>query len=127
MGHDDLLGQLARIHHPDQRVVVVRLVTELGVNRPAVLAADPPRPALGPEQALTSHVRPPCVEKPHSGNLPAMLTAGIVLIVLGLIAVIVGLVAAGTLATLLWVGVALVTVGGVLTVVTLIGRRRPLR
>lgn len=50
-----------------------------------------------------------------------------VLIVLGLIAVIVGLVAAGSLATLLWVGVALAAVGAVLAAVALVGRRRALR
>lgn len=56
-----------------------------------------------------------------------MLTAGVVLIVLGLIGVIVGLVVAGSLATLVWVGIAVIVVGAVLAAIALVGRRRPLR
>lgn len=52
-----------------------------------------------------------------------MITLGGALLVVGLILVIVGLVSA-SLATLLWVGIAVAVVGGVVLVVALAQRRR---
>jgi hypothetical protein len=52
-----------------------------------------------------------------------VITLGGALLVVGLILVIVGLVSA-SLATLLWVGIAVAVVGGVVLVVALAQRRR---
>jgi len=53
-----------------------------------------------------------------------MMTAGAVLVVLGLIAIILSFVVAGW-GPMLWVGVAIAAVGAVLVVIAALARRRP--